>query len=90
MFEPGDARLRRRIQRGFEAVLRDLFSRGAFRGATAGEAFAVVTGSPPNTAQSVEQGQLIVELRVAPSLPMRFLTVRLLQGAAGGVQVQEG
>ena len=32
-----------------------------------------------NTAQSVDQGRFIVELRVAPSLPMSFLTVRLVQ-----------
>jgi hypothetical protein len=89
VFEPADARLRRRIQRGFEAVLRDLYSRGAFRGATTQEAFAVVSGSPPNTAQNVDQGQLIVELRVAASLPMRFLTVRLVQDAAGSTQVRE-
>jgi hypothetical protein len=32
-----------------------------------------------NTPRSVDQGRFIVELRVAPSLPMTFLTVRLVQ-----------
>jgi hypothetical protein len=35
----------------------------------------------------MEQGSFIVELRVAPSLPLRFLTVRLVQsGDRGFVQ----
>jgi hypothetical protein len=89
VFEPNDARLRRRIQRGFEANLRTMYTLGAFRGAVPEQAFQVVSGDPPNTAQSTEQGRLIVELKVAPSLPMRFLTVRLVQGAAGGLEAQE-
>jgi phage tail sheath protein FI len=32
-----------------------------------------------NTAESVEQGRFIVELRVAPSLPLTFLTIRFIQ-----------
>ena len=88
-FEPHDARLRRRVQRTFTALLRELHARGAFSGATAAEAFQVRTGEPPNTRQDAEQGRLLVELRVAPSRPLRFLTVRLVAGAAGGVEVQE-
>jgi hypothetical protein len=89
VFEPNDARLRRRIQRGFEANLRTMYSLGAFRGAVPEQAFQVVSGDPPNTRQSTDQGRLVVELRVAPSLPMRFMTVRLVQGAAGGLETQE-
>jgi len=88
-FEPNDARLRRRVQRTFTAVMRELLARGAFSGASATEAFQVRTGEPPNTRQDAEQGRLLVELRVAPSRPLRFLTVRLVSGAAGGVEVQE-
>jgi len=42
-------------------------------------AFQVVTDETVNTAASVERGRLIVELRVAPSVPLTFLTVRLVQ-----------
>ena len=41
--------------------------------------FQVVTDDSLNTPQSVDLGRFIIELRVAPSLPMRFLTIRLLQ-----------
>src|SRR6185503_3843076 len=63
----------------FEAMLGDLFRRGAFAGSTAASAFQVVTGESLNTAPSVEQGRFIVELRVAPARPMAFLTLRLVQ-----------
>jgi phage tail sheath protein FI len=79
VFEPNDDAFRRTVQRGFEALLGDLFARGAFAGRTAAEGFQVVTGEALNTPQSVERGRFIVELRVAPSRPMAFLTLRLVQ-----------
>jgi len=41
----------------------------------------VVTDSSLNSQQAMDNGQFYVLLRVAPSLPMRFLTIRLLQTA---------
>lgn len=88
VFEPNDATLRRAVQRGFEAMLLRLYSRGAFSGDTSDEAFRVVTGSPPNTPQSVDAGRLIVELKVAPAQPLAFLTVRLVQAGDGSLTVE--
>lgn len=79
VFEPNDAGFRRRVQRGFESMLGYMYSRGAFKGATPESGYQVVTDSTVNPAENVEQGRFVVELRVAPSLPMRFLTVRLIQ-----------
>ena len=79
VFEPNNDAFRRLVQRGFEAMLEQMFIRGAFAGDTPETAFQVVTSSSLNTPQSVEQGRFIVELRVAPSLPMTFLTLRLVQ-----------
>ena len=45
-------------------------------------------GSPPNTPQSVDAGRLIVELQVAPSRPLAFLTVRLVRTGEGALQVE--
>lgn len=77
VFEPNGPVLRRTVERGFEAVLDDLFRRGAFAGARAELAYRVNVGSEINTAQRRDAGQFWVELQVAPSLPMSFLTVRL-------------
>ncbi len=78
VFEPNSDSFRRLVQRAFEDALEQLFTRGAFAGDTAANAFEVVVDEEVNTPQSLDEGQLIVELRVAPSLPLTFLTVRLI------------
>jgi phage tail sheath protein FI len=78
-FEPNSASFRRLVQRGLEGMLDQMFMRGAFAGATAAASFQVVTGSSINTPQSVDQGRFIAEIKVAPSLPLSFLTIRLVQ-----------
>jgi phage tail sheath protein FI len=84
VFEPNSDTFRRLVQRGFEAMLDSMFMQGAFAGGTPDTSFQVVTDTSLNTPQSVEQGRFIVELRVAPSLPMTFLTIRLVQNATNG------
>lgn len=79
VFEPHGAALRRAVQRGFDGLLTDLFNRGAFAGATPEQSFRVVTDDTVNTPQGMDAGQLVVELRVAPSRPLRFMAVRLAQ-----------
>jgi len=81
VFEPHDADFRRLVRRRFERLLADLYTRGALAGRTPDEAFRVVTGEALNTAASVEAGRFFVELRVAPSRPLAFLTVRLVQSS---------
>lgn len=87
VFEPNDAVFRRSVQRGFEATLTRLYVLGAFAGATADQAFRVEIGSPPNTRVTLDAGQLIVELKVAPSRPLAFITVRLVGEADSGFRV---
>jgi hypothetical protein len=88
VFEPNSDPFRRAVQQGFENLLRQLFLRGAFAGRVATEAYQVVADWRVNTPQQIDLGQLVVELRVAPSLPMKFITVRLLQSQEGAL-VQE-
>lgn len=79
VFEPNDDSFRRLVQHRFEGLLNQLYVRGAFAGRISSEAFEVNTGIDLNTPQSVEQGRFIIELKVAPSLPLTFLTIRLMQ-----------
>ncbi len=80
-FEPlGDA-LTRAAQRGFESVLGALFDLGAFSGAHPADGFRV-------NAYIHDDAQLVVELRVAPSRPLSFITVRLVRGGDGHVLVE--
>ena len=89
VFEPNDDSFRRLVRCGFEALLDDMFMRGAFAGNSPKASYQVVTSTSINTPQSMDQGRFIVELRVAPSLPMTFITVRLLQ-SADRLSVSEG
>jgi hypothetical protein len=79
VFEPNSPAFRRSVDRGFTEMLDGMFERGAFAGASPATSYQVVTDDSLNTRQSVDLGRFIVELRVAPSLPMRFLTIRLVQ-----------
>jgi len=79
VFEPNDSILRRVVQGAFESIMQQLFMRGAFAGATADASYRVITDDTINTAQDFDQGRFRVDLKVAPALPMSFLTVRLVQ-----------
>jgi hypothetical protein len=79
VFEPNDGAFSRRVQRQFERLLGGMFARGAFAGATPDQGFRVVTDNTVNPIDSIERGRFVIELRVAPSQPLAFLTVRLVQ-----------
>jgi phage tail sheath protein FI len=88
VFEPGGQALRRLVQHAFESLLDQLFVRGAFAGATRATSYQVVTDDSVNTPQTADLGQFRVDLRVAPSLPMSFVTVRLVQTGNDGITME--
>ena len=90
VFEPHDEAFRRLVRRGFEGMLGQMFARGAFAGASPAESFRVVTDSTLNTNRMADLGRFVVELKVAPSLPLTFLTVRLVQSGDRGMAAEEG
>lgn len=79
VFEPNDPDFPVRVRHRFERVLSGLYVRGALRGATEKEAFRVTVDESVNPPTNVETGRFVVELAVAPSRPLRFLRVRLVQ-----------
>lgn len=90
VFEPNNEAFRRLVRRGFEGLLGGMYARGAFAGANAEAAFRVVTDSTLNTRQLADEGRFIVEIKVAPSLPLTFLTIRLVQSGDRGLATVEG
>jgi hypothetical protein len=86
VFEPNDDLFRRLVQRELEAVLTDLFARGAFAGDQPDNAYQVVLSGLP---QDIDAGRLIVDIKIAPSLPMTFLTIRLVQTGGRSVVTEE-
>ena len=79
VFEPNGPSFRRRVERGLEALLDGLWRRGALAGDAPDEAFQVVADEVLNPPSAVDLGRLVVELKVAPSLPLEFLTLRLVR-----------
>jgi hypothetical protein len=88
VFEPNNDIFRRAVERGFAGMLDEMFRRGAFAGASAADSYQVVVDTSVNSDAAQDLGQFIVELKVAPSLPLAFLTVRLVQSGGRG-QVTE-
>ena len=88
VFEPNSFRLRARVRDHLQRILEDLYQRGAFAGETPAEAFQVVTDGSANPPESVDLGRLIVEIQVAPSRPLQFLTVRLIQEGLESLNIE--
>jgi phage tail sheath protein FI len=66
-----------------------MYIRGAFAGNTPDTGFRVVTDDSVNTSSDIDRGRFIVELQVAPSKPLNFLTIRLVQTGPGQLELQE-
>lgn len=79
VFEPHGPALQRTVERAFETLLQGLFVRGAFAGRGAAESFRVEVGDDLNTPAERDAGRFRIDLKVAPSLPLSFLTVRLVR-----------
>ncbi|MEA2080938.1 MAG: hypothetical protein U9P00_14005 [Pseudomonadota bacterium] len=88
-FEPNSADFRSQVRGQFERLLSQMYTRGAFRGSTADEAFQVRVDGGLNTPESIARGRLLIELAVAPSVPLEFLRVRLVQSAPEQLTVEE-
>jgi hypothetical protein len=88
-FEPHTDELRRQITVVVTHLLRDLFRAGAFAGETEQESFFVRCDETVNPAWSVDQGRLITQVGVAPSVPLEFIVLRLTREASGALTVEQ-
>lgn len=77
VFEPNDLTLRRGLERSFDALLHRLMQRGAFRGTDAASSYLLKTASGTDAAREIERGECSLLIQVAPSRPLRFLTLHL-------------
>ena len=89
VFQNNSPSLQRAVTRQFQQWMQLLLARGAFAGSGAQDSYQVIADASVNSADSMDQGRFIVELKVAPSLPMSFLTVKLVQ-SGGQLALIEG
>ncbi len=88
-FESNHERFREGARVVLENMLRWMFERGAFAGPAPEASYRVVTDDSINTPQSLEQGRFIAQIQVAPSQPLKFMTVRLVRTGEGLLQATE-
>lgn len=83
VFEPNDMDLWLKIRRDIGAFLTRVYNTGALFGATAGEAFFVKCDAQNNTPETIDAGQVICEIGLAPTKPAEFVIFRVAQIAPG-------
>ena len=88
VFEPNDMDLWERVKRTIGAFLVRTWRDGALFGATPAEAFFVKCDGENNTAETIDAGQLIVDIGIAPVKPAEFVIFRLAQ-FSGGTSLSE-
>jgi len=88
VFEPNDPRLWDSVKRNVSAFLRRVWRDGALFGLTSAEAFFVKCDAENNTQDTIDIGQLIIDVGIAPVKPAEFVVFRIAQ-FAGGAAVSE-
>ena len=81
-FEPSGQTLWAAVMRDIDSFLTTLWQQGAMFGATPSEAFFVVCDASNNPPEAIAQGQLYVDIGLAPVYPAEFVVLRITQKTA--------
>jgi phage tail sheath protein FI len=87
VFEPNDPTLWKTIRSEISGFLMNIYRDGALMGATADEAFFVKCDSETNPQESIDMGQVITVIGIAPVKPAEFIIFKIGQ-YAGGTEVK--
>jgi phage tail sheath protein FI len=78
-FENNGPALWSKISAQIGSFLSNLFSQGYFAGTSPAQAYFVVCDASNNTPETIEAGQIIVDVGVAPNKPAEFVRIRFQQ-----------
>ncbi|MEU6718634.1 phage tail sheath C-terminal domain-containing protein [Nonomuraea sp. NPDC046802] len=86
VFEPNDDRLWATLRHSVTSFLTDQWRQGALMGRTPDEAFYVICDSTNNTQATIDAGQVVCDIGVAPVRPAEFVqfTITQLADQPGG------
>ena len=84
VFETNTDRFRQMVRRSFERLLSAMVQAGAIVN------YQVVTSGGVNTPEDIANGRLIIQLLIAPTNPIEFITVTLVRAGEGLLDVLEG
>lgn len=81
VFETNNERFRSLVQTYFENILNQILERGGL------QAFQVVTNEEINTPNDYDNGRFLIALKVAPTLPIEFITITMLRSGQDAITV---
>lgn len=79
VFENNGPALWARIKAQVQGFLNGLFNDGLFAGSNPSEAFFVIVDETNNSPESIEAGQVIIDVGIAPNKPAEFVRFRFQQ-----------
>jgi hypothetical protein len=79
VFEPNDSRTWEKLSGTVGDFLKDLWGQGYFAGAGPEDSFFVKCNGDTNPPEVREQGQLVMEVGVAPAVPAEYIVFQLVQ-----------
>lgn len=85
LFEPNDFRLWNKLDSTIRSFLTDFWQQGGLVGASPNDAFFVKCDSDNNTALTIANGQVVIEVGVALQRPAEFIVIRISQYDGGAV-----
>ena len=88
VFEPNDRVVRSRIELLLAELLRQLFAKGAFAGATPAESYFVRTASDVVLPLESDVGQLVCQIGLAVAEPLEFILVSVSRDAQGALTTE--
>lgn len=83
VFENNGPNLWTRIRGQIQGFLNNLFNNGYFAGTTPSQAYFVICDNTNNTADSINAGQVIIDIGIAPNKPAEFVVFRFQQITSG-------
>jgi phage tail sheath protein FI len=83
VFEPNNRTLWQTIRSEVSGFLRNVYRDGALMGASPEEAFFVKCDEETNPQESIDMGQVITVIGIAPVKPAEFIIFKIAQTAAG-------
>ena len=83
VFEPNDVNLRARVISVLERELRGLWSQRGLKGGTSAQAFYVICDATNNSASTIANGELHVEVGLALQYPAEYVVINVSQWTGG-------
>lgn len=88
VFEPNDERLWNRLNMVTSSLLSEFWRAGGLKGANADQAFYIVCDSTNNTATTINNGEVHIEVGVALQYPAEYVVINISQWTGGSNTVE--